>query len=383
MDVTPHLATVLAQLGNRQDTLTGAVSVPVHRASTYSHPALGESTGYDYTRSKNPTRDVLEDAITRLEGGVRGYAFASGMAAVHAAFGLLAPGDHVIASDDLYGGTYRLFEQLLKPLGMHFTYVDMADPENVRAALTGRTKVVFIESPTNPTMKIADIAGCAAVAKAAGAWTFVDNTFLTPYFQRPIELGADVVLHSATKYLGGHNDILAGLAVAADVEVAERLAFAQNAVGAVLGPDDAWLVLRGMKTLALRMERHQENALAVSRFLAEHPGVERVFYPGMDGHPGKALQDGQATGYGGMLSFEVADERMVAPLLAAVRVITFAESLGGVESLITFPARQTHADIPREVREADGVTDRLLRLSVGIEAAQDIIADLAGALGEL
>ncbi len=381
--MTPHLATVLAQLGNREDTLTGAVSIPVYRASTYSHPALGESTGYDYTRSKNPTRDVLEDAIARLEGGVRGYAFASGMSAVHAAFSLLAPDDHVIASDDLYGGTYRLFEQWFKPLGMHFTYVDMADPENVRAALTGRTRAVFIESPTNPTMAIADIAGCAAVAKEAGALTFVDNTFLTPYFQRPVELGADVVLHSATKYLGGHNDILAGLAVAADGEAAERLEFAQNAVGGVLGPDDAWLVLRGMKTLALRMERHQENALAVSRFLLEHPRVERVFYPGIDGHPGKGLHDTQASGYGGMLSFEVADERMVAPLLAAVRVITFAESLGSVESLITFPARQTHADIPREVREAHGVTDRLLRLSVGIEAAQDIIADLAGALAQL
>ncbi len=376
-----HIATMLVQLGNHRDRATGAISVPVYHSATYSHSALGESTGYDYTRSENPTRAVLEDAIAGLEGGARGFAFSSGMAAVHAAFCLLAPGDHVIASNDLYGGTYRLFEQLLKPLGMRFTYVDMGDPENVRAALTDRTKAVFIESPTNPTMKIADIAGCARVAKSAGAWTFVDNTFLTPYFQRPIELGADVVLHSATKYLGGHNDVLAGLAVAADEDTAKRLAFAQNAVGAVLGPQDAWLLLRGMKTLALRMERHQDNAVAVSRFLAEHPSIQRVYYPGLDGHPGKAVQREQATGYGGMVSFEVVDERMVEPLLSAVRVITFAESLGGVESLITFPARQTHADIPREVREAYGVTDRLLRLSVGVEAAEDIIADLAQALG--
>ena len=376
-----HMATMLAQLGNHCDRATGAVSVPVYHAATYSHPALGESTGYDYTRSENPTRAVLENAIASLEGGARGFAFSSGMAAVHAAFCLLAPGDHVIASNDLYGGTYRLFEQLLKPLGMRFTYVDMGDPENVRAALTDRTKAVFIESPTNPTMKIADIAGCARAAKSAGAWTFVDNTFLTPYFQRPIELGADVVLHSATKYLGGHNDVLAGLAVAADENTAERLAFVQNAVGAVLGPQDAWLLLRGMKTLALRMERHQDNAVAVSRFLAVHPSIQRVYYPGLDGHPGKDVQREQATGYGGMVSFEVVDERMVEPLLSAVRVITFAESLGGVESLITFPARQTHADIPREVREAYGVTDRLLRLSVGVEAAEDIIADLAQALG--
>ena len=375
-----NIDSVLAQLGNRKDPHTGAVSVPVYHATTFAHPGLGDSTGYDYARSKNPTRQVLEDAIAEIEGGVRGFAFSSGMAAVHAVAGLFAAGDHIVASNDLYGGTYRLFEQVLARFGVRVSYVDAAAPEAVAAALTPATRGIFLESPTNPTMRIADIAGCAGLAAARGLLLIVDNTFMTPYFQRPLQLGADIVLHSATKYLGGHNDVLAGLAAVRDGKLAERLYFLQNSVGAVPGPEDAWLLLRGMKTLGLRMRRHEANAAAVARWLQRQPLVARVHYPGLPGHPGKELHERQASGHGGMVSFEVADERMVAPLLRSVALVTFAESLGGLETLITFPARQTHADIPRAVREACGVTERLLRLSVGVEDADDIIADLARAL---
>jgi cystathionine gamma-synthase len=374
-----RLETRFVQAGNRRDTVTGAVSFPIHRSTTFSHPSLGQSTGFDYTRTQNPTRKVLEDTFAEFEGGCRAFAFSSGMAAVHAVCCLFRPGDRVVASDDLYGGTYRLLEQILKPLGIETTYVDTSDLDALARVLPG-ARAVFVETPTNPTMKITDITACAELAHRHGALVVVDNTFMTPYFQRPLELGADIVLHSATKYLGGHNDVLAGLAVVRSEELAERVGFYQNSIGAVPGPDDCWLLLRGLKTLALRMERHETNTRRIAEWLTSHPAVIRVNYPGLPDHPGRAVHERQASGYGGMLSFEVRDERMVEPILAAVRVITFAESLGGVESLITYPARQTHFDIPKEVREAAGVTDRLLRLSVGVEHVEDLIEDLGQAL---
>lgn len=377
--------TLYAQVGMRQDKETGAISIPIYHATTFAHEGLGETTGYYYSRSANPTRKVLEDALAKLENGCQGFAFASGMAAIHAILTLFERGDHLIVSDDLYGGTYRLLEQVFCRYGIEVSYVDTSNIHEVEQAITQKTRAVFIESPTNPTMKVTDIAACASLAKSYGKTnhneilTIVDNTFLTPYVQQPLVLGADIVVHSATKYLGGHNDVLAGAVIVRDEELSERIAFIQNSIGAVLGPDDCWLLLRGIKTLALRMERHQSNALAVANWLLHHHGVKKVFYPGLETHPGHDVQTKQSAGYGGMLSFEVANERMVDPLLRAVRVVTFAESLGGVESLITYPATQTHADIPEDVRIAHGVTNRLLRLSVGIEHIDDILQDLSQA----
>jgi cystathionine gamma-synthase len=375
-----RMDTLLAQVGNRKDPRTGAISLPIYHSTTFAHPALGQSTGFDYTRTINPTRKVLEEAIAELEGGCRGFAFASGMAAVSCVFTLFRPGDHLIVSNDLYGGTYRLLEQVLRPFGLEATYVDTSDLNAVEASLLPSTKAVFVETPTNPTMKITDLRGLCQFAKRHNILSIVDNTFMTPYLQRPLDWGADLVVHSATKYLGGHNDVLAGLVVARDPELAERLFFLQNSIGAVLGPQDCWLLLRGIKTLALRMERHQENACRVAQWLAQHPLVEKVYYPGLENHPGYEVQKKQSKGFGGMLSFDVVDERLVEHILSAVRLITFAESLGGVESLITYPARQTHFDIPEEIRNALGVTNRLLRFSVGIEHYEDIISDLDHAL---
>ncbi|HLN62722.1 MAG TPA: aminotransferase class I/II-fold pyridoxal phosphate-dependent enzyme [Symbiobacteriaceae bacterium] len=355
------LASALVHTGVRRDPSTGAISTPVYQAATFQHAGLGQSTGYDYSRTKNPTRQALEEALAHLEGGARGLAFSSGMAAIHCALQLFRRGDHLIVTEDLYGGTYRLFAQMLD---VEFTFVDTANVDAVRAAVQPNTRGIFVETPTNPLMKVADVAAIAKVAKAAGAVLIVDNTFLTPCLQRPLDLGADVVVHSVTKYLAGHNDLVAGGLVAKDPAVGDRLAWFQNGIGAVLGPQDCWLVMRGMKTLALRMEKHQQNAREVAAWLRQHPLVEQVYYPGV----------------GGMLSFTVTDKALVAPLLGRVELVLFAESLGGVESLITYPATQTHADMPVDVREKLGVSDRLLRLSVGIEDAADIIADLAQAL---
>ncbi|MCL6592905.1 MAG: PLP-dependent aspartate aminotransferase family protein, partial [Alicyclobacillus sp.] len=363
-----------------QDPRTGAVVMPIHHATTFAHPAPGVSTGFDYTRLSNPTRRVLEDAIAALEGGVRGFAFSSGMAALGCIAQLFAPGDHVVMSDDLYGGTYRLFQQLLPRYGITATSVDTGDTAAVAAAFQSNTKAVLIETPTNPVMKISDIRAVAELAKQHGAWTIVDNTFMTPYLQQPLALGADIVIHSATKYLGGHNDVLAGLVVVRDEALAEQLHQYQNALGAVLGPQDAWLLVRGMKTLAVRMQRHEENAQQVAVWLQQQPEVRRVYYPGLPEHPRRALHKAQARGFGGMVSFEVTDAELAKAVLRRVRLITFAESLGGVESLITHPATQTHHEIPKEQREANGVTDELLRLSVGLEHIDDLLADLAQAL---
>ncbi|MBZ4415334.1 PLP-dependent aspartate aminotransferase family protein [Myxococcus sp. RHSTA-1-4] len=355
------LATALVHAGVRRDPSTGAVAVPIYQSATFQHPALGQSTGYDYSRTKNPTRSALEDALARLEGGSLGLAFSSGMAALHCAFQLFGPEDHVILTEDLYGGTYRLVDRLLH---VPCTFVDTTRPDAVRAALRPNTRAILVESPTNPLMKTADLPAIARIAHEAGALLIVDNTFLTPWLQRPLELGADLVVHSATKYLAGHNDVVAGALVVKDAALGERLAYVQNGIGAILGPQDAYLVIRGLKTLALRMERHQANAREVAAWLDAHPLVERVFYPGV----------------GGMLSFTVTDAALVPGVLASVQVCLFAESLGGVETLITYPTTQTHADIPVARREQLGISDRLLRLSVGIEDCHDIIADLAQAL---
>jgi len=356
-----NIATTLVHAGTRRDPATGAVAVPVHHSATYQHPGLGQSTGYDYSRTKNPTRAALEDALAQLEGGARGLAFASGMAALHCALQLFGPEDHVVLTEDLYGGTYRLVDRLLR---VPHTFVDTSRVEAVRAALRPDTRALLVESPTNPMMKTADLPALVALAREAGILLIVDNTFYTPYLQRPLELGADIVVHSATKYLAGHNDVVAGALVARDAALGERLAYAQNGIGAILGPQDAYLVIRGLKTLALRMEKHQANAREVAAFLARHPKVSRVYYPGA----------------GGMLSFDVTDPALVPQVLGAVKLCLFAESLGGVETLITYPTTQTHADIPAERRAALGICDRLLRLSVGIEDCHDIISDLAQAL---
>ena len=376
----PRLDTLLAQVGCGHPDPTGAISVPIYQTAIFRHPGPGRSTGYDYSRTGNPTRAALEAAIAQLEGGERGLAFASGMAAIATLAMLFRPGDHLVVSDDLYGGTYRLFERVLSQYGVAATYADTGDLAAVESAITCSTRALFIETPTNPMMKISDLRALVALAHGRGLLAIVDNTFMTPYLQRPLRRGCDLVVHSATKYLGGHNDLVAGLVVARDRDLGERLAFLQNAAGAILGPQDSWLLLRGMKTLGVRLDRQQYNARRIAEWLVTHPKVERVYYPGLADHPGHQIHRGQADGPGGMVSFSVRDDASVERVLGRVRLIAFAESLGGVESLITFPAVQTHGDVPAEIRERLGITNRLLRLSVGIEAAEDLIADLERAL---
>jgi cystathionine gamma-synthase/cystathionine beta-lyase len=371
----------LAQAGNRRDERTGAISVPIYQTASFAHPALGQSTGFDYSRTSNPTRQALEDTLAIADGGSRGFAFASGLAAIDCVFRLFGVGDRIVVTEDLYGGTFRLLEKVFRPVGLAFTYVDTADLSAVERALAApAVRAVFVESPTNPLLKIADIRAIAALARPRGILTIVDNTFLTPVLQRPLALGADLTVYSATKYLAGHNDVVAGAVVAADAKLAERLAFLQNAIGGVLGPQDSWLTLRGLKTLPLRLARQQENATAMAAWLSRHPRVPVVHYPGLPGHPGRAILDREHAGYGGMIAFEVDDDARVPHILSGVKTFLFAESLGGVESLITYPAVQTHADMDPAVRERLGINSRLLRLSVGIEEVEDLIADLEGIL---
>ena len=374
-------ATRLAHAGGRRDPATGSISMPIYQTASFSHPGLGQSTGFDYSRTSNPTRLAFEETLAELEGGCRAFAFASGLAAIDALMRLFAPGDRLVATEDLYGGTYRLFEKLLRPLGIETAYVDTSDLGAVRAALDApRVKAVFVESPTNPVLRIADVRGIAALARERGIRTIVDNTFPTPCSQRPLEQGADFAVHSATKYLSGHNDVVAGAVVARSPEDAERLAFVQNAAGAVLGPLDSWLALRGLKTLALRVARQQENAGRVAEWLARHPRVVRVHYPGLPGHPGRDLLVREGAGFGARVAFEVAASSRIPSILSGVEVFLFAESLGGVESLITYPLVQTHADLDPAICARAGITDRLLRLSVGIEDADDLIRDLENVL---
>jgi Cystathionine beta-lyases/cystathionine gamma-synthases len=370
----------LAQIGSVKEPVTGAVSFPVYQATAFRHPKLGQSTGFDYARTKSPTRTVLEEAAAQLESGDAGFACSSGMAALTTIFALFSQGDHLIVSLDLYGGTYRLLERIMSRYGVTASYVDTNDLDGMTELLQSNTKAVLIETPTNPLMMITDLERVSAWAKSKGLLTIVDNTLLTPFFQRPIELGADIVVHSATKYLGGHNDVLAGLIVTKGKELSEQMAFLHNSLGAVLGPQDSWLLMRGMKTLALRMERHQLNATAIANYLLEHEAIEDVYYPALPHHPGHDVQNKQSSGNTGIFSFRLKDARYVEPILRHIKLIAFAESLGGVESLMTYPAVQTHADIPVEIRQKIGVDDRLLRFSVGIEHADDLIADLEQAL---
>ncbi|WP_442601581.1 PLP-dependent transferase [Paenibacillus sp. KN14-4R] len=369
----------LAQIGSISEPVTGAVSFPVYQSTAFRHPKLGQSTGFDYSRTKNPTRSVLEEAIAELESGDAGFACSSGMAALQTIFALFSQGDHLIVSLDLYGGTYRLLEQIMSRFGVSATYVDTNDLAALEQAYRESTRAVLIETPTNPLMMVTDIEAVATWAKGKGVLTIVDNTLLTPYLQRPIELGADIIIHSATKYLGGHNDVLAGLIVTKGRELSEKMFFLHNSIGAVLGPQDSWLLMRGMKTLALRMQRHEANATAIAKWLQTHPMVAEVFYPALESHPGYEIQNKQSSGNTGIFSFKMKDARAIETILRHIRLIAFAESLGGVESLMTYPAVQTHADIPLEIREKIGVDDRLLRYSVGIEHVDDLMTDLARA----
>ncbi len=365
------------------DEATGAISYPIYQSATFKHRGFKQSTGFDYSREDNPTRQKLENTIAVLEGAEAAFAYSTGMAAVANVLQLFSSGDHLIISNDLYGGSYRLFEELLrKQYQLDFTYVDTSNIEKIEAALRENTKAVFIETPTNPMMRISDIRKISELARTKGLLLIVDNTFLTPYFQRPIELGADIVLHSGTKFLGGHNDTLAGfVAVRAGDELSERMKLIQKTIGAVLSPFDSWLLLRGIKTLGIRMERQQENALKIAEWLKGNKVVEAVYYPGLDSHLGHEICKNQASGYGSMISFSVKDAVLIPRILEGVKVISFAESLGGVESLITYPLVQTHASIPKDILEELGVNEKLLRLSVGIESVEDLIKDLDTAIG--
>ncbi|KIL49175.1 methionine biosynthesis PLP-dependent protein [Jeotgalibacillus campisalis] len=362
--MTYHVNTQFVQLGNRSEKVTGTVNPPVYFSTAYRHPGLGESTGYDYTRTKNPTRAVLEEGIARLEEGDEGFATSSGMAAVQLVLSLFKQGEVILASDDIYGGTYRLLRHYEEAYGIQTRYVDTNNLEQMEEAICEKTKAILVETPTNPLMQISDIEEVSKLARDHNLLTIVDNTFLTPYLQKPITLGADIVIHSATKFIGGHNDVLAGLVVAKGKELCERLFSIHNGAGAVLAPLDCWLLVRGLKTLSLRMDRHQENAGKVAEFLEQQPGITDVLYPGI----------------GGMVAFRLKKEGWIDPFLRELDLITFAESLGGVESFITYPATQTHADIPEEERQHRGICNRLLRFSVGIEHIDDLTKDLDKAL---
>jgi len=362
------------------DPFTGAVSVPIYQVSTYKQDDIGVHKGYEYSRTGNPTRHALEQYIADLEEGLRGFAFSSGMAAIHAVFSLLSSGDHIILTDDVYGGTYRIITKVLNRLGIEATFVDTTNLEEIEKAVRPGTKALFVETPTNPLLKVTDIANVAAWAKANKLLFIVDNTFSTPYWQTPIALGADIVLHSATKYIGGHSDVVAGLAVVNSAELGEELHFVQNATGGVLGPQDSWLLMRGLKTLGLRMEAHEENAQAIVAYLSGLGTIKSIHYPGLPGHPQHELAKRQARGFGGIISFDVGSAEKAAGIIRRLNYFTLAESLGAVESLISVPAKMTHASIPRERREELGITDGLIRISVGIEDSEDLIADLEQSL---
>ncbi len=369
--------------GQPIDPQTGAVMTPVYFTSTYAQTEPGKPIGgYEYSRTHNPTRTALQDNLASLEGGRFGLAFSSGLSATNALMDTLVPGDKVVAGDDLYGGTYRIFTKVFERYGIEFVFVDTTNLDAVRSAVCAKTKMVYIETPSNPLLRLTDIAGCAEIAKSVGAQLVVDNTFATPYLQRPIELGADVVLHSLSKYLGGHSDVIGGALVVNDEKLHADLAFYQNSCGGTPGPMDAFLVLRGTKTLAVRMDRHCENALKVAQFLEAHPQVDRVFYPGLPSHPQHAISQKQMKAGGGMVSFELKGGVSAGNRCASTtKIFTLAESLGGVESLIETPPSMTHASIPAAVRHAAGLNDGLVRLSVGIENADDLIADLKQAIG--
>ncbi len=360
----------------------GAISFPIYQTATFAHPGVGQSTGYDYSRVQNPTREQLEKVAASLENGIDALALSSGMAAIALMMELFSPGDHLIVDADLYGGSVRLFEQVSKKNGIDFTSIDCCC-EDIEGQIRENTKAIYIETPTNPMMHVTDIAKTAETAKRHGLFLIVDNTFLSPYFQNPLELGADLVIHSGTKFLGGHNDALAGFLVTNREELSERLRFLYKTTGAVLSPFDSWLILRGIKTLGVRMERAQENAMAVAEWLKGQKMVTDVIYPGLPEHPGYELMKRQARGFGAMLTFRLASKEAALAVLGKVRLIQYAESLGGVETLITYPTTQTHADVPKEVREKNGITESTLRMSVGIEDVKDLLEELERVFGDI
>ncbi|TDO29102.1 cystathionine gamma-synthase [Sediminibacterium goheungense] len=377
------LATKYIHAGTEPDPSTGAIMTPIYQTSTYVQEAPGVNKGYEYARSQNPTRKALEEAYAQIENGKFGLAFSSGVAATDAVIKLLEPGDEVIAANDMYGGTYRLFTKIFEKFGISFRYVDTTNTDNIATVISAKTKLVWIETPTNPLMNITDIKAVAAITKQAGALLCVDNTFASPYLQNPLDLGADIVMHSATKYLGGHSDVIQGCLVMNDATLREKLYFIQKSCGAVPGPMDCFLVLRGIKTLHIRMQRHCENGEKMANFLRNHPKVEKVYWCGFTDHPGYAVASQQMRGFGGMMSFTLKDDSVenARRVLSSTHVFALAESLGGVESLINHPASMTHASIPREERIKNGLSDSLIRLSVGIEDIDDLIADINAAIG--
>ena len=365
--------------GQEPEPQTGAVTIPIYQTSTYVQPELGRHKGYEYARTKNPTRSALEANLAALERGKHGHCFASGMSATDTVFRLLKSGDHVVAGENMYGGSYRLFSRVLEKYGLQFSYVDTSDVEAVKRALQPNTRIVFLETPTNPMMTVTDIAACAEVAHRQGALVVVDNTFCSPYIQRPIELGADIVVHSTTKFLNGHSDSVGGVVVSNTDEIGEQIGFLQNAVGAILSPFDSWLVLRGVKTLAVRMKAHEANGMALASYLENHPKVQKVYYPGLPDHPQHELAKRQMNGFGSMISFELGSYDNAKKFLDRVRLCSLAESLGGVETLISHPETMTHASVPIETRQRLGITPGLVRISAGIEDLEDLRGDLENA----
>lgn len=376
-------ATIAIHTGSEPDETTGAVSVPIYQTSTYAQDALGKNKGWEYARTQNPTRSAVERNLAALEGGRFGFAFASGMAAIDATLRLVKAGEHVIVSDNTYGGTARLFNRILANYNLEFDFVDTSDPHSVEAAIKPNTRMLFVETPTNPVMIVTDLKEVSEIAHRAGARVVCDNTFMSPYLQRPLEFGVDIVVHSTTKYLNGHSDGVGGAVILNDEEDANWIGFVQNSAGAILSPFDSWLVMRGTKTLALRMEQHDKSGRAVAAFLEEHPKVRKIYYPGSASHPQHALARRQQRGFGGMVSFDVGSLAAARTVLESVKLCTLAESLGGVESLICHPATMTHASVDEAKRERLGITEGLVRISVGIEDTDDIIADLDQALDKI
>lgn len=374
------IGTKILHTGNEIDPATGAVSIPIYNAATFRQTSVDASGPYDYSRSGNPTRDALEAIIASLEGGVKGFAFSSGMAAISSVFLLFSPGDHLVACEDVYGGAYRVLTKLFSRLGIEATFVDFTDIAKIREAVRPNTRALYLESPSNPLLKITDLRAVSALAKEKGLLCIIDNTFMTPYLQRPIEYGMDIVIHSATKYLGGHSDLIAGLAVAADAKLAAQIKFIQNSFGAVLGPQDSWLLMRGIKTLKARMDMHQKGAARLAEWLQGRPEVKEVFFPGLAGHPGREIHESQADGPGGIVSFRLQTEEMTKIFLSRVRLPVLGVSLGGVESIITYPVTMSHAAMHPDHRKRVGVTGDLVRFSVGIEDPDDLIEDLDSAL---
>jgi len=379
MKFAPETKCIHLEKKDNKDKHYGAVSFPIYQTATYAHPAVGQSTGFDYSRLQNPTREQVEKVLAQLEEGIDAFALSSGMAAISLLMELFSPGDHLVIDSDLYGGSIRLFDAVSAKNGIGFTRADFSS-DDIESLIKPETKALYLETPTNPMMHVTDLKKVSEIARRHNILLIVDNTFLSPYFQKPLTLGADIVVHSGTKYLGGHNDTLAGFLVTKRSDIQERLRYLIKTTGAGLSPFDSWLILRGIKTLALRMEKAQQNALKIASWLKEQPAVTKVLYPGLPEHPGHEIMKKQATGFGGMLTFDVKDEETAKKVLGSVELIQFAESLGGVETLITYPLTQTHAEVPEALRLKNGITGRTLRLSVGIENADDLIADLAQAL---